>query len=179
MAPILLRRAGGPNLVKHPTFAASPLGRLAQTRIDTVEAPMKRLSQSTGMIMSSFKTPDLKQRQLSAVAAKQALLEKFRSASDDPMAAERAAERAAIAKARAIREEERAAAKEVRRKEMAEEARLAAERAEALKREAEAADAMLAAQAAEKQLALLAEQKAARDARYAARKVAKKERRKG
>ena len=42
--------------------------------------------------MSSFRAPDLKQRQSSAVAAKQALLEKFRTASDDPAAAERAAD---------------------------------------------------------------------------------------
>jgi hypothetical protein len=48
-----------------------------------------------------------------------------------------------------------------------------------MKREAQAAEALVAEQAEQEKLALLAEQKAARDARYAARKVAKKERRKG
>jgi len=68
----------------------------------------------------SFQTPDLNDRQTSAAAAKKALLEKFRAASEDPRRAEREAERRAIAEARdkrnAEREAARKAAKKVRRR---------------------------------------------------------------
>ena len=61
----------------------------------------------------------------------------------------------------------------------AEKARVAAELAAQQKLAEEAEAARLAAEEAELKAMLLAEQKAARDARYAARKAAKKQRRKG
>jgi hypothetical protein len=81
--------------------------------------------------------------------------------------------------ARLVRMAEREAAKRAREAELAEQAARAAELAAQAQREAEEADALLAAERDERAILLEAEQKAARDARYAARKVAKKERRRG
>jgi hypothetical protein len=53
--------------------------------------------------MSSFKYPDLRERQSNALAAKKSLLDKFLTASNDPAAAERAAKRIAINEARLVR----------------------------------------------------------------------------
>ena len=53
--------------------------------------------------MSGFNTPDLRDRQSSAAAAKRALLEKFRTASQDPSLAEKEVARRAVAEARAKR----------------------------------------------------------------------------
>ncbi|HBK05609.1 MAG TPA: hypothetical protein DDZ81_07060 [Acetobacteraceae bacterium] len=97
-----------------------------------------------------------------AAAAKQALLERFRArpSPDDPAEIERQAALKAIADARDARAAERRAAKE------AEAQRLAAEAA------ARKAAELAAAQEAKRQAALLeAERKAARDAKYAARKA--------
>jgi hypothetical protein len=111
--------------------------------------------------MSGFREPGFADRQKAAQQAKQNLLNKFRTqpGRDDPAVAARRAEREAIAanreKARLAREAEKAAEK--RRAEeaaAAEAARIAREREEE----------------AERQAALEAEQKAKRDARYAARK---------
>ena len=131
--------------------------------------------------MSFLKTNDFAERQKNANAAKLSIIDKFKTASQnpDPAAAEKAAARAEIARAREIRVAEREAARKVRQAEMAEEAR----KLEALAAEQRAIDAEAALQVtrdnADREVALLAEQKAARDARYAARKAAKKERRKG
>ena len=99
-----------------------------------------------------------------AAAAKQALLERFRSrpSTDDPAWIEQQAALKAIADARDTRNAERKAAKE------AEAARIAAELA-ARKTQEQIAAAEAKARAA----ALEAERKAARDARYAARKARK------
>ena len=99
-----------------------------------------------------------------AAAAKQALLERFRSrpTAGDPAWIEQQAALKAIADARDARAAERKAAKE------AEAARLAAEEAE---RRAQAQAA--AAEARKRAAADEAERKAARDARYAARKARK------
>jgi hypothetical protein len=99
-----------------------------------------------------------------AAAAKQALLERFRARPrpDDPAEIERQAGLKAIADARDARVAERKAAKE------AEAARLAAE--EAARR---AAEQEAAKQAKAQERALEAQRKAARDARYAARKARK------
>jgi hypothetical protein len=127
----------------------------------------------TGESMSRF-DPDFNDRQTNAVAARKALLDKFRAAASDPALEQRRAAYEAESLARkAVREE-------ARRKREAEEraaAALAAQRAEQARREAEEAAARAAAEAAERELALRAEQKAARDARYAARKAAQKRRR--
>jgi uncharacterized protein DUF6481 len=126
--------------------------------------------------MSRFRDPDLKDRQSNAAAAKKAMLEKFWTAASDPAIAER---RAALEAERVIRRAERDAAKIKREAERAEQVARAAEFAAKVKREAEEAEALAAAEMAVRETALKAEQKAARDIRYAARKAAKKERRRG
>src|SRR6266852_5711261 len=112
--------------------------------------------------MSSFQDPDHQQRQSAAAAAKQAMLQKFCAASEDPEVARRHAARVAMNEARLVRMAEREAAKRAREAELAEQAARAAELAAQAQREAEEADALLAAQRAD------------RDAQYAARKGSKK-----
>lgn len=99
-----------------------------------------------------------------AAAAKQALLERFRARPTvgDPAWEEQQAALKAVADARDVRNAERKAAKE------AEAARLAAEQAARRTQEQ-----IAAAEAKARLLALEAERKAARDARYAARKARK------
>ena len=115
--------------------------------------------------MSGFKEPSFADRQKAAQEARKAILNKFRAqpGPDDPAVKQRQAEREAQAalraKAREAREAERAEQK--RREEEA-----AAEAAAQLAREKE--------EAAARELELEAERKAARDARYAARKKRKK-----
>jgi hypothetical protein len=119
--------------------------------------------------MSGFKGNKLDERLSAAANAKKAMLEKFRSrpGPDDPAVREREAERKAIAEARAVRAAERQAAREA---EAARQAELeAARRAEEVARLA--AEATAKTEEAARQRALLAEQKAARDARYARRKA--------
>jgi hypothetical protein len=125
--------------------------------------------------------PDYRQRQDDAVAAKRAMLGKFRAAPgpDDPAVAERRRAREAMLAERAARVAQREAAKLAHEAELAEQARLAAELAAQAEREAAEARAREEAERAEREAALLAEQKAARDERYRARKAAKKQRRKG
>lgn len=131
----------------------------------------------------SFKYPDLQERQQTAAAAKKAMLEKFKAAVNDPTAAEKHAARHALHQARLARMAEREAANEAagkaREAELAAQAARKAELAAKARREAEEAAARAEAEAAERTLSLLTEQKVARDARYAARKAAKKARRRG
>ena len=112
--------------------------------------------------MSGFKEPGFGERQKAALKARENLLRKFRAqpGSDDPEVARRRAEREAIAANRARVKQEREAAKadQKRREEEAavsEAARIAREKEEAVARQAQ----------------LEADQKAKRDARYAARKA--------
>jgi hypothetical protein len=119
--------------------------------------------------MAGFKGGLYSERADASAKAKQALLEKFKAKPppDDPEVLARAAERKAIAEARDLRAGERRVAKE------ADDARKAAERA-AADLEAQARVAEEAARAADKLVRdeqLKAERKAARDARYAARKA--------
>lgn len=108
--------------------------------------------------MHNYKQPDLAERQNRSADARQKLLERFRlkSAANDPAAAERLAARQAVQAASARRQEARKA-----------EAAQAAAAAEA--------DSLVVAAAAEAAIVneteLAASQKAARDARYAARKA--------
>jgi hypothetical protein len=129
--------------------------------------------------MSRYQGPDLEQRQSNAAAAKKAMLEKFRAASEHPAVAKRDATRVAVNEARLVRIGEREAAKRGRTAEVAEQAAHTAELVLQAQREAKKAEALIAAEKAEREASLEAEQKAARDARYAARKVAKKVRRRG
>ena len=115
--------------------------------------------------MSGFKEPSFADRQKAAQDARKDILNKFRAqpGPDDPAVKQRQAEREAQAA-------QRAKAKEVRDAEKAERKRLeaeaAAQEAVRLAREKE--------EAAAREVELEAERKAARDARYAARKKRKK-----
>ena len=133
--------------------------------------------------MSSYGAPDPQERQNNIIAAKKAMLEKFRAAVEDPEAEKRRQERAKIHEARiariAQRQAERETAEKARQAELAAQRAREAELAVQAQREAEEAAARLAAEQAEQQAELETEQKAARDARYAARKAAKKKRRRG
>lgn len=119
--------------------------------------------------MSVFKEQNLADRLSTSANAKRAMLEKFRARPklDDPAVQERLAAQAAFAEARAARNAQRKAEREAERiAHEAEVARLAEERraAEAAERRAEG----------DRAIALIAEQKAARDSRYAARKARQK-----
>ena len=115
--------------------------------------------------MSGFKEPSFADRQKAAQEARKDILNKFRSqpGPDDPAVKARQAEREALAAKRANANLAREAAK-AERKRLEEEAAAAAA-AELLRAKEEAAA---------RQVALEAEQKAARDARYAARKTKKR-----
>jgi Family of unknown function (DUF6481) len=128
----------------------------------------------------SFRVPDVLERRNNAAAVKKAMLDKFRAVTQDPVLAEQQRlKRVAISDARNAREAEREAARKVREAEIAAQAAREAEIAAQAQREREAAETLAKAEEAERALALAAEQKAARDARYAARKAAKKLRRRG
>jgi len=129
--------------------------------------------------LAIYKDQTFAERRDAANAAKQALLERFKSkpAADDPAVLAKQAERKAILEAREKREAEKARLKQERLAREAEErVRLAAEaEAARIKAEAEAAElARIKAQEEEErlkaELALEAAAKAKRDARYAARK---------
>lgn len=115
--------------------------------------------------MKGFKEKSVADRLNAAAAARQAMLEKFKAKVnlDDPALKAKLAERAAIAKAREDRIAEREAQKEAERLAREAEAKRLEEERIAAEKEARRIEG-------EKALELLAEQKAARDARYAARK---------
>jgi hypothetical protein len=116
--------------------------------------------------MSVFKEKTFADRLSTQAAAKRAMLEKFKSRPklDDPAVQARLAEQVARAKARDERIAEKKAEKEA--------ARIAAEiEAKRLEEERIAAEKEARRIEGEQALALLAEQKAQRDARYAARKA--------
>jgi hypothetical protein len=121
--------------------------------------------------MATFKNATFDERRNAAEAAKKAKLEKFRAltAQIDQGAAERLATRQEIVAARDVRAAEREAAQMVNKVRAAEDqaAREIVLKAEQAERDAKAAEQ------AERELASAAERKAARDARYAARKSRK------
>lgn len=119
----------------------------------------------------ALKGSTFEDRRAAAAEAKKALVERFkaRPPADDPEVQARAAERRAIQEARDIRIAERAKLKaedEVRRAQE-DEARKAAEATAAAEADARAAEA------ARRDEEIRAERKAARDAKYAARKARK------
>lgn len=118
--------------------------------------------------MRNIKGNSLNDRLENKMQAKQALLERLKKMPkpDDPEVLARKAERAAAAERTRLARAERAAAKA-----RAEQERLEREAEE--KRAQAELEAKLAREEADRQVALLAEQKAARDARYAARKKRK------
>ncbi len=117
--------------------------------------------------MAGFKNPDFAERQEAAAKAKKAALEKFRAQAADPGLAERLTERTA-------RAAERQAIKNRREIEKAEKKARDAERAEQAKREAAIQAERAEAERVERERALEAGRKAARDTRYAARKLRSK-----
>ena len=121
------------------------------------------------MDMNGFKDAGLSERLSAAAGAKKALLDKFKAQPgvNDPAFMEREEARLAVRVAREAREAERNAAREARK--AAEQEALQAEQAERAAREALAAQEI--AEQAKRQVATAAEAKAARDARYAARKA--------
>ena len=116
--------------------------------------------------MSGFKQPDLVERQKAAAEAKKAALEKFRAKTADPALAERLTTRAASAA-------DRRAAKNVREIEKAQSKARDAERAQQVERRPPRGCAGRG-RTRRRELAVQAEQKVARDARYAARKARSK-----
>ncbi|GAB0119240.1 DUF6481 family protein [Acidisoma sp. 7E03] len=119
--------------------------------------------------MAGFKANSFNDRRDAALKAKQALLEKFkaRPQGDHPRLIALAEERKRIAEARAIRDAEREVRRQEELKRQAEEQeRLRAEELARIEAELEAAE-----QARLAEIELKAKQKAARDARYAARKL--------
>src|SRR6202045_437941 len=136
----------------------------AQTRLQNRPSPKPKEESDKARSMSGFKEPSFADRQKAAQQARQNILNKFRSqpGPDDPAVKQRQAEREAAAAARAKAKLARDAAK-----------------AEQKKREGEAGAAAAAQlardkeEAAAREAALEAQRKAARDARYAARKKRK------
>ena len=119
--------------------------------------------------MSGFKQPDFVERQEAAAKARKAALEKFLAKAADPALAERLTARTASAA-------ERRTSKNVRDTEKAEKKVRDAERAQQAERDAAMAAERAKAESAQRELVLQAEQKAARDTRYAARKSRSKRR---
>ena len=114
--------------------------------------------------MSGFKEPSFADRQKAALDSRKNILKKFHAkpGPDDPAVLKRQAEREAHAAERAKARAAREAAKAEQKSREAEAAALAVEQLARDKAEAEA-----------REIAIEAERKAARDARYAARKKAK------
>jgi Family of unknown function (DUF6481) len=117
--------------------------------------------------MTGFKKPDFIERQETAAKARKVALEKFRTMAADPALAENL-------KARTASAAERQAVKNARKIEKAEKIARESERAQQAERAAAIEAERTAAERAQREGALLTEQKAARDARYAARKARSK-----
>jgi Family of unknown function (DUF6481) len=127
--------------------------------------------------MSNRSVPNLEERLKHASEARKSMLAKFKmSLVEGPAAIEKRQRRQAIAAARAARAVQREEARLREEGDRAKQAELAAHAAADAER---AAPEQAAPEQAERNALLEAEQKAARDARYAARKAAKKQRRRG
>ena len=127
--------------------------------------------------MGNYKNPSFEDRRSDAAKAKEATLAKFRQSPGplDPLTIQKDRERAAITAARAARAAERELARRAQEAETIVQAGISAETERLLAEQA----AREAAEQVQRDAALKAEQKATRDVRYAARKTAKKERRRG
>jgi Family of unknown function (DUF6481) len=119
--------------------------------------------------MSGFKKPDFIERQETAAKARKAALDKFRAKAADPALPERLAARTASAA-------ERKVIKNVRETEKADKKARDADRAQQAERDAAIQAERAKTETAQRELALQGERKAARDARYAARKSRSKRR---
>jgi hypothetical protein len=145
-----------PRRITRPPSSQTPT---SHTRHHTKDKESDKAS-----FMSGFKEPNFADRQKAAMEARKNILAKFKSqpGPDDPAVKARAAEREAQAAVRAKAKEAREVEKAAQQARQAEEAA-----AEAVRLAREAEEATLA------KAALEAQQKAARDARYAARKKRK------
>ena len=125
--------------------------------------------------MSTHKNKTFTDRLKTAGEAKQALLDKFRArpAADDPAVVERQAARQAVSNARDARTAEREA--QAAKSQAARQAKAEADAVEQRAREAAEQEQRQrdAAAVAQREAALEVDRKAARDARYAARKTRK------
>jgi hypothetical protein len=124
--------------------------------------------------MQPLKDTDISARREAAEKAKQKMLERFRAKQDDPAAAERKAERLAIAQAREQRQREREERKKAEAERLAAEQKAREDEAARLAAEEAEREAIRKREEGDRAIALLQEQKAARDARYAARKARKR-----
>jgi hypothetical protein len=130
--------------------------------------------------MSNRSVPNLEERLKHASEAKKLMLAKFETSRvEGPAAIEKRQQRQAIAAARAEREMQRKEARQRQERELAKQAEIAAHAAADAARAAADEAARKMAEQAERDALIEAEGKAARDARYAARKAAKKQRRRG
>jgi hypothetical protein len=123
--------------------------------------------------------PNFRDRQAASAKAKAATLEKFRAGTrpDNPERKRHEEARLKIVEARKVRTADREAARIQRERALAEQAAREAERLADEQRAAAELEQRVAREKAEEQAKIAAEQKVARDARYAARKVGKKQRR--
>jgi hypothetical protein len=123
--------------------------------------------------MPRFTDHDVSKRLAAAKSAKQELMARFRArpAEDDPAVIERKAARLATSQARAARIAEREAADLARAERQAIEEKVREAEASQLALELAEREAAERRAEADREVALLAEQKIARDARYAARKA--------
>jgi hypothetical protein len=127
--------------------------------------------------MTAFKQPDLLERQEAATKAKKAALEKFRAKAADPALADRltartarADERRAVNTIRKIEKADKKARDAELEKQAERDAAIEAEREQQAERDAAIQAERAEAESADRERALDTERKAARDARYAARK---------
>jgi hypothetical protein len=174
-----IRRSAPQIPMVFPVLCQGFHGLEAQLAWEMLRARAHPVRDLTGEILLGFKEPKLEDRRSAAEAAKKAMLEKFRAALQDPVREDQRAKRLANHNARLARTAEREAAKKATEAKLAAQAAYEAELANQVAREAEEAKTRAAAEEVERAAALQAEQKAARDARFAARKAAKKVRRRG
>jgi hypothetical protein len=130
--------------------------------------------------MSNRSVPNLEERLKHASEARKSVLAKFKmSLVEGPAAIDKRQQRQAIAAARAERAVQREEARRRQERDLAKQAEIAAQAAADAAQAAADEAARQAAEKAERIALLEAEQKAAPDVRYTARKAAKKQRRRG
>jgi Family of unknown function (DUF6481) len=153
---------------------------LSNSAYFTVSSPCGPHQKHQHYLMSNRSEPNLEERLKHASEAKNLMLAKFKmSLVEGPAAIERRQQRQAIAAARAERAAQREEARQRQEHELAKQAEIAAQAAADAARAAADEAAREVAEQAERNALLEVEQKATRDARYAARKAAKKKRQRG
>ena len=133
--------------------------------------PFNHLSKEDGM--PRFTDKDISESRATAASARKAMLERFRArpAEDDPAVVERKAARLAVSQAREARIAAREANRRAETERQAAELKVREEEAKRMALEQAERDKMERRAEGDRALDLLAEQKAARDSRYAARQA--------